>query len=335
MTSLDKFNVVRHLGRGFFGNVYLCFDPFLQKHIAVKVIEVPDPNTFVKAVKEGQALEVCRHNHIVDVKDVRSTIFNSKLVVIIVMEYLANGSVQNAIENKFISAQESCQIVQQALLGLEHAHNNNVLHRDIKPANILFSDGYQSKLSDFGFAIDYHNDISNLDGYRPHQPLEVIEGQPMDKLSDIYAMGITFYRLLNNVHDLSFPFSSMADLTKALKKDQYPSRNYAKHIPDKICRVLNKAINKNKDSRFGNCTLFRQAIEKLSFNIDWRLIDADRWEGTSQNNAYTLEKFHRRSGWTIEYKRNGKRRTDNCYTALPNDKANEIFISIVKETTLN
>src|SRR5690606_41989306 len=83
---------------------------FLQKEIAVKVIKVPDPDKFVNAVKEGQTLDLCRHKHIVDVKDVRATLYNAEPVVIIVMEYLSKGSIQKHIEKRFISVKEACKI---------------------------------------------------------------------------------------------------------------------------------------------------------------------------------------------------------------------------------
>src|SRR5690606_29154484 len=101
------------------------------------------------------------------------------------------------------SVKESCKIIQESLLGLEHAHIANFLHRDVKPGNILFGDSGEAKLSDFGLSINYHEG-SDTHGYRPHQPLEVIEGAAMDKLSDIYAMGITFYRLINNTNEIPF-----------------------------------------------------------------------------------------------------------------------------------
>jgi len=57
----------------------LCYDPFLQKEIAVKDIKITDPVKFINAVKEGQTLDFCHHKHIVDVKDVRSTIFRGEI----------------------------------------------------------------------------------------------------------------------------------------------------------------------------------------------------------------------------------------------------------------
>lgn len=333
-TKLDKFQIIDHLGNGNFGHVFLCYDPFLQKEIAIKVIKVPDPAKFVNAVKEGQTLDLCRHKHIVDVKDVRASLFNGEPVVLIIMEYLSKGSIQKHIEKRFISVKEAFKITQQSLLGLEHAHNNNVLHRDIKPGNIMFGDNGEAKLSDFGLAINYHVDPSDILGYRPHQPLEVIEGNPMNKFSDIYATGITLYRLLNNTNNLPFTFTTIDEWKKAVKKDLFPPRQYLPHIPDKAIKILHKSIHKSTSTRFQNCTEFRQALEKINFNIDWVYIDNDNWSGHSNGDNYSLNKYRKRTGWFIDFKKNGTRRNEHCYANLPDDKVDEMFYKTIKETTL-
>lgn len=333
--TIDKFQIIDHLGNGFFGHVFLCYDPFLQKEIAVKVIKVPDPEKFVTAIKEGQTLDLCRHKHIVDVKDVRATHYNAEPVVIIVMEYLSKGSIQKHIEKRFISVKEACKIIQQSLLGLEQAHNNNVLHRDVKPGNIMFGDNGEAKLSDFGLAINYHLDTSDVLGYRPHQPLEVIEGNPMDKLSDIYATGITLYRLLNNTNKLPFNFKTKDEWKKAVKKDQFPPRQFLSHIPDKVLKILYKSIHKDRTKRFQNCTEFRQAVEKLNFNIDWINIDNDNWTGQNNGDVFTLNRYRKRTGWVIDFKKNGTRRNEHCFANLPDDRIEAEFSQTIKDTNLS
>lgn len=332
--TIDKFQIIEHLGNVFFGHVFLCYDPFLQKEIAVKVIKVPDPDKFVNAVKEGQTLDLCRHKHVVDVKDVRATLYNTEPVVIIVMEYLSKGSIQKHIEKRFISVKEACKIIQQSLLGLEHAHNNNVLHRDVKPGNIMFGDNGEAKLSDFGLAIDYHSELSDGLGYRPHQPLEVIEGNPMDKLSDIYATGITLYRLLNNTNKLSFNFMTKDEWLKAVKRDQFPPRQFLHHIPEKVLKVLYRAIHKIRVTRFQTCTEFRQALEKLNFNIDWVYVDDDNWTGHNNKEIYTLNKYKKRTGWVIDFKKNGIRKNEYCCVNLPNDRVEGEFFKIIRDTNV-
>jgi len=333
--KIDKFQIINHLGSGFFGHVFLCFDPFLKRERAIKIIKVPDPPRFVTAVKEGQTLDICRHKHIVDVKEVRATLFEGEPVVMIVMEYLSHGSIQKHIEKRFISTKEASRIIQNSLLGLEHAHNQNVLHRDIKPGNIMFGEYGEAKLSDFGLAIDYHVEPSDVMGYKPHQPLEVIQGNPMDKLSDIYAMGITFYRLLNNTNKLVFNFKTKDEWMKAIKKDLFPPRHFQPHIPDKIVKILKKSIHKNSKTRFQSCTAFRQALEKLSFSIDWTRVDDDLWSGQHNGDQFELSKIRKRSGWTIDFKKNNIRRTSNCLKSISDLEVDKEFFKILRETTLN
>jgi serine/threonine-protein kinase len=199
----------------------------------------------------------------------------------------------------------------------------------------MFGDNGEAKLSDFGLAIDYHIDPSDLMGYKPHQPLEVIEGNPMDKLSDIYAMGITFYRLLNKMNKLPFTFKTKEEWLKAVKKDLFPPREFLSHIPEKVLKILNKSIHKDKLKRFQNCTEFRQAIEKLNFNIDWVFLDDDNWTGHNNGDTYILNKYKKRTGWVIDYKKNRIRKNEHCLVNLPDDKVEYEFYKILKNTNLN
>ncbi len=328
--KINKFEIIGYLGNGAFGFVFHAFDPYLKVDRAIKLIRVPDPNKFVQAIREAQTLEKCRHKHIVDVKEVNVTIYEGNPHVYIAMEYLANGSVQNRIEKRFVSIYESIKIIEEALLGLEHAHNNDILHRDIKPGNILIGNSGEAKLSDFGLAIDYHIDPPDTFGYRPHQPLEVIQGSPMNKLSDIYAMGVTFYRLLNNVEKMDFDFKSVDEWEKAVKRKKYPKRIYLLHIPNKVIKIVNKAIHNSTTTRFQNTTQFRQALEKIKISIDWRPIDENCWVG----NGYEIVKYSNRNGWIIDFKKNGRRIKEKCSKHLSENDAEELFYKIIRDTTI-
>lgn len=331
--KIRKFDVVDFLGNGNFGFVFQAYDPLLKADRAIKLIKVPKPEKFVEAVKEAQTLEACRHKHIVDVKEVDVFVYEGTPCVYIAMEYLAKGSIQKHLENRFISIQDSLRIVSEALLGLEHAHNSNVLHRDIKPGNILFGDNGEAKLSDFGLALDYHVDPSDTMGYRPHQPLEVIEGNPMDKLSDVYAMGITLFRLINNIPEVEFNFTTVDEWHAAVKANKYPERCYQPHIPRKIKTFINKAINNDPGKRFQSASEFRQAIEKIGIPIDWRQIDDDSWVGTGINGeSYELQKQRKRNEWIIEYKKNGRKVKENCHKELSDSHVDSEFFKIISSS---
>lgn len=328
--KIRKFKIVDFLGNGNFGFVFQAYDPFLKADRAIKLIKVSNPTKFVEAVKEAQTLEACRHKHIVDVKEVDVVTYEGIPCVYIVMELLSKGSIQKHLENRFISIYDSCKIIAEALLGLEHAHNNNVLHRDIKPGNILFGDNGEAKLSDFGLALDYQVDSSDTMGYRPHQPLEVIDGKPMNKISDIYAMGITLYRLLNNIDVMEFNFSTMDEWRKAVKKNEYPERCYLPHIPRKIKRIVNKAINNNPDKRYQCASDFRHALEKSTLPIDWRPLDDNYWIGSTFNShSYEIVKSKKKGSWAIDFKGNNRRILDKCFKGIADDEVKEKFFKTI------
>lgn len=331
--KIGKFQIIDFLGNGNFGDVFQAYDPLLKVDRAIKLIKTPKPEKFVQAVKEAQTLETFRHKHIVDVKEVNIAVYEGIPCVCIAMEYLAKGSVEKYLKKRFISIHESCKIISESLLGLEHAHNGNVLHRDIKPGNILFGDNGEAKLSDFGLAIDYHVDPSNILGYRPHQPLEVINGNPMDKLSDIYAMGITFFRLLNKIDSWPFNFSTVSEWRKAVKENRYPKRIYLPHIPRKIKIIVNKAINNDIKKRYQTVRDFRQAIEKTIVPVDWRPLTDEHWIGTSSNShKYEIIRVKKKNGWSIDFKRNGRRIKVLCFKNLSNLEVKNKFFNIIRES---
>ena len=156
----------------------------------------------------------------------------------------------------------------------------------------------------------------------------------MDKLSDIYVSGITFYRLLHNKNKLPFTFTTKDEWKKAVKKNQYPPSQFLPHIPSKVIKLLNKSIHKSKKTRFQNCIEFRQALEKLNFSIDWIYVDDDNWTGNSKTDNYTMTKYRKRTGWVIDYKKNNIRKNEHCFMNLPDYKVETEFFKIINETTL-
>lgn len=273
--DVGKFRSIGYIGGGNFGKVFRVRDTFLDVERALKIISVNNAQEFIDAINEAQVLERCRHQHIVDIKEIDVHEIGGQPYPCIVTEYLKNGSVQGKLENNFFSVQQAVGIISQVLFGLEHAHNQGIFHRDIKPANILFSDNWQAKLSDFGLAYGLAHQAFNFAGYSSHLPPEVLEGVAQDTLSDLYSMGVTLHRILNNMVAQTVPFADDAEWLKALKKERFPERVYEPHIPEQVVKVVKKSMKAERNNRYQNCLQFRQALLKIPLAIEWTPIDAD------------------------------------------------------------
>ncbi len=337
---IGKFLVISPLGNGNFGSVFRVLDPLLDVEKAVKVILLDESYTadeFVNSFNEAKILEKCKHPNIVEIKEVDVYNFRGRDLPCITTEYLKNGSVQALLENRFISVQQACKIITDVLYGLEHAHNQNIFHRDIKPGNILLSDNWKAKLSDFGLAYGLSGQAFHFAGYNPHLPPEVLENKVQDQLSDIYSLGITFFRVINNSISLPRPEVDMPTFIKLVKKEKFPDRIYGNYVPDSVIKIINKAIKSDRSKRFSTCLAFRQAIQRIKFGIDWKVINKNAWEGQFKDANYTLEIFKSKKGlYSIDFKRNGRRIAEKCSVNISTILiARKEFYRLIRETTVS
>ena len=117
------------------------------------------------------------------------------------MEYLANGSLDDEAKGAYLPLTRAKRLIVDVLRGLEHAHHQGILHRDIKPANILIGNYKEGKLSDFGLAFPIGVDPAKLAireyAYVLHQAPEINRVADYSVASDIYACGMTLYRMIN------------------------------------------------------------------------------------------------------------------------------------------
>lgn len=151
-------------------------------------------------------------------------------------------------------------------LGLEVVHRNNLIHRDIKPSNILIHKG-QAKLGDFGRATnDIVKGYGGPDGYVDHLAPEVYRDSVTSIGTDIWAFGMTAYRLMHG--DDFF-------LLQPRPEEAVPRGGYAKnlswlpHIPEHWRRVLRQAMHDDSGKRFRSARALKNALGQLPTKPDW------------------------------------------------------------------
>lgn len=333
--DIGKFKSIGFIGGGNFGKVFRVLDTLLNIERAIKIIQVKNAQEFIDAINEAQILEKCRHNHIVDIKEIDVYQISGNYFPCITSEYLKKGSAQGYLDKNFVTTKKAIQIITDVLFGLEQAHNQGIFHRDIKPGNILFADNGQAKLSDFGLAYGLSHQSFDFVGYNSHLPPEVLEGVTQDAISDLYSMGITFHRLLNNLKTLDLPFADDTEWLKALKKEKYPIRKYQPHIPEQVIKIAKRAIRADRNNRFQNCLQFRQALQKIPLAVEWFPIDKDSWKGNLGKETFELNLYSKRTGYFIDFKRNGRKVNDKCCEQIADETiAREEFFKTIRETTI-
>lgn len=257
---------IADLGSGQFGDVTLERDEGLDRLCATKRVQVPGSNIYA----EPQTLLAMSHRNVVQVFSAEEEESGD---LVIRMEYHERGSLHDVYSGNPRWTHSVVRHMEEACRGLQHLHAHEVLHRDIKPGNLLLSLADVVMLCDFGLT----QGLSTVDsgvpiGYLAHLPPESIDSsQQITTVSgDIYAMGITLYRLLEGDDWLQ----TMRDADRSLfladiGAGSIPPRVYSPHIPNSLRRVIETATAWHPDERFETSTQLRHALEATRSGISW------------------------------------------------------------------
>lgn len=332
-TQIGKYTILAFIDGGAFGQVYKVRDITMGRISALKIIPIDASKTNINEVKgivEARTQFSCDHQNTVELRSVEVYPIEDLPYVAIEMEFFPDGSVQNQLKTRFLSIDESSSLIIGILYGLQHAHNRGILHRDVKPGNILLKNGVP-KLSDFGIssANKDENGFGSAQGYTTHCAPELFSTGKSSELTDIYATGITYYRLVNNIQDWA---GFTKDSTKLLETGSLiKNRGYAPWVPRQVKRIINKACAPDPKKRFQSCQHLRQAIEKLKFQNDW-ILDGTEWLASKNKNE--IINLTKKKKFKVEHTIDGKRRRVNCQSFDSQTDAKNHALEIVISTTL-
>ncbi len=185
----------------------------------------------------------------------------------ITMEYVPGEDLKSLIHRiGQLSVGKAVLVAEQVCDGLAEAHRLGVVHRDLKPSNIMIDRDGHVRIMDFGIArslaakglTDTHGLVGTPDYMSPEQ----IEGKDVDPRSDIYALGLVLYEMLTG----RLPFEGGSALSVALKhKSQAPPspKKFNPHIPDSLCHVVLKCLEKKREARFPNVESLREELGRI------------------------------------------------------------------------
>lgn len=251
---LAHYRVVAELGRGGMGVVFLAFDTRLQRMIALKVM-LPSIACYREARErfliEARAAAKIRHPNVVTIFHVGE----EKHVPYMAMELLQGLTLSDYLEEQGeLSISQAINIGRQVARGLRAVHAAGLVHRDIKPENIwLETPKGHVKILDFGLAHDELNEnrltqVGMIMGTPLYMSPEQANGQPIDRRSDLFSLGVLLYRLCTSQQ----PFvgsTVMATLCSLATHAPTPPRTLNARVPESLESLIMVLLAKNRESR--------------------------------------------------------------------------------------
>ena len=206
---LGRYHLLRKIGHGGMGEVWLAEDPRLHRQVAIKTLPVhnqSDQEFLQRFEREARAAAALNHPHILPVHDYGDqTLPDGQAITYIVMPYVAGGTLTDrlktlATNGQLMPSEEALIYLSQAAQAIDYAHERNVLHRDIKPSNMLLRDDNWLMLADFGIARMLTSDQEHLTqagvgiGTPEYMAPEQAQGKP-EPTSDNYSLAILAYQI--------------------------------------------------------------------------------------------------------------------------------------------
>ncbi len=191
--KVGKYKIVRSLGSGGFGSVYLAKDTWLNIEVAIKVPH-KQSTELLKHLKEPRLQAALNHPNIVRMIAAEK----KKKVFFMVMEYINGESLEEVLEReKVLPSHQAIEYILQIAGAAQHAHSNKIIHRDLRPSNIILSEQGVLKITDFGTSAWLNSNpyASTRIGSPPYMAPEQFLGKASYQ-SDIYSIGCIFYEMI-------------------------------------------------------------------------------------------------------------------------------------------
>jgi len=254
--TLGRYEVIRELGKGAMGVVYLGKDPKINREVAIKTLRFEDEfdaadMTAMKErfFREAESAGRLVHPNIVTIYDAG----DDGDISYIAMELLSGTDLKDfTTKGKLLSVNETLEVVAKVADALDYAHQQGVVHRDIKPANIMRLKDGTIKVTDFGIAritSQSKTATGTVMGTPSYMSPEQLAGSKVDGRADLFSLGVTLYEMLTGEK----PFTGESVATLMFRIANTPHQNIMTlraDLPPGTEEIINTALQKTPDERY-------------------------------------------------------------------------------------
>ena len=262
--AISHYNIIRELGAGGMGEVYLAEDTRLGRQVAIKFLPASyqyDPERRTKFLAEARATSALRSPHIAAIYDIGE----HEGAMYIVMEYVEGELLSGKLKRGALGVREAIDMAAQIADALSEAHSMGIVHCDVKSSNLIINERGHLKVLDFGIAAAASSNVSEVDdhtkkvgqqtavgladGTISYMSPEQAIGRPLDHRSDIFSLGIVLYEMLTA--RLPFDRETWAETLDNIIHGEpmpLPRLNYA--VTPDLDRVVRKCLEKDRERRY-------------------------------------------------------------------------------------
>jgi eukaryotic-like serine/threonine-protein kinase len=286
-TKISHYEIVKKIGCGAMGEVYLAKDTNLDRLVALKFLAdnySGDTEARQRLIREAKAVSRLNHPNVMTVHSVEE--FENQ--IFIVMEYIEGHTLKELIELGDLPIATAAQIAIQICDGLAEAHRAGIIHRDIKSQNIIVDNDNRARICDFGLArwsgAPELTKTGSTVGTVAYMSPEQVQNDIIDQRSDLFSLGIVLYELFTG--QLPFTGEYEAAVVYAIvNKEPEPMKNHKPEIPDQIQATITRLLEKKPENRYQTAEeaglelsatmgIMAQPTSGIRFNYRWLSIAA-------------------------------------------------------------
>ncbi|MFA6971044.1 MAG: serine/threonine-protein kinase [Gallionella sp.] len=251
MEDIKNYKIIRMLGRGATSNVYLGVDKTSFNLVAIKKMR-PECSIGIQHKMFSVEASLCgrlKHPNIVSLIEANSRGADNTYII---MEYVEGETLEKfSTPDNLLPVETVMEIVRQAAEALNYAFQMGVIHRDVKPANIILRVDGLVKLTDFGCALLFDSDTTQIAGAGSlsYMSPEQISGIGLNHQSDIYSLGAVLYRMLTG-HNTFNAKDNYAAINQIINHPHIPIEIHRVGLPKELVRITDRALQKSLEDRY-------------------------------------------------------------------------------------